>query len=66
MTTRQARRCRGSRPVKPQVAGTRRVVAPYKFRRVNGHLHLPELRDALTAHLSETGLPDRHNDTVNA
>jgi transposase-like protein len=37
-----------------------------QFRRVNGHLHLPALRAALGRVTTETVLPDRHNDTVNA
>jgi hypothetical protein len=36
------------------------------IRRVNGHLHLPELRAALERHVRETGTPVRHNQTSNA
>jgi transposase-like protein len=37
-----------------------------QFRRVNGHLHLPALRTALGRVTTETVVPDRQNDTVNA
>jgi transposase-like protein len=37
-----------------------------QFRRVNGHLHLPKLRDALERHVRETVTPARHNQTSNA
>jgi putative transposase len=37
-----------------------------QFRRVNGHLHLPALRTALQRVTTETVVPDRQNDAVNA
>lgn len=39
--------------------------AATQFRRVNGHLHLPKLRDALEHHFTETVTPHRQNQTVN-
>jgi putative transposase len=41
------------------------IEARSQFRRVNGHLHLPELRAALDAHLAaETVTPARHDEPV--
>jgi putative transposase len=37
-----------------------------QFRRVNGHLHLPKLRDALERHFRETVTPVRQNQTKTA
>jgi transposase-like protein len=37
-----------------------------QFRRVNGHLHLRKLRDALERHFRETVTPARHNQTNQA
>jgi putative transposase len=42
------------------------VEAAAQFRRVNGHLHLPKLRDALERHVHETVTPVRKNQTKNA
>jgi transposase-like protein len=42
------------------------VEATRQFRRVNGHLHLPKLRDALELHFRETVTPVRHNQTKTA
>ncbi|HEY3263400.1 MAG TPA: IS256 family transposase [Pseudonocardiaceae bacterium] len=42
------------------------VEATAQFRRVNGHLHLPKLRDALERHFRETVTPERHNQTKTA
>jgi putative transposase len=42
------------------------VEAGKQFRRVNGHLHLPALRAELQRVTTETVVPDRQNDTVNA
>ena len=43
------------------------VEAGKQFRRVNGHLHLPALRDALERHVAaETVSPDRTHETVSA
>jgi putative transposase len=42
------------------------VEAGKQFRRVNGHLHLPALRAELQRVTTETVVPDRHTDTVNA
>ena len=42
------------------------VEAAAQFRRVNGHLHLPKLRDALERHFSETVTPVRQNRIKNA
>jgi len=42
------------------------VEAAAQFRRVNGHLHLPKLRDALERHFRETVTPVRQNQTKNA
>jgi putative transposase len=42
------------------------VEATVQFRRVNGHLHLPKLRDALERHFRETVTPVRHNHTKTA
>jgi putative transposase len=43
------------------------VEAGKQFRRVNGHLHLPALRDALDRHVAAENLgTDRHNHTVTA
>jgi len=42
------------------------VEATAQFRRVNGHLHLPKLRDALERHFRETVAPVRHNHTKTA
>jgi putative transposase len=39
------------------------VEAAAQFRRVNGHLHLPKLRDALEHHFCETVTPVRQNQT---
>ncbi len=36
-----------------------------QFRRVNGHRHLPALRDALEREVSDTARPDVHDDLVN-
>jgi transposase-like protein len=41
------------------------VEAGKQFRRVNGHLHLPTLRDTLTR-ITETARPTRQNDTTTA
>ena len=39
--------------------------ASKQFRRVNGHLHLPALRDALDAHVAtETVAAVRHDEPV--
>jgi hypothetical protein len=35
--------------------------AAAQFRRVNGHLHLRKLRDALERHFHQTVTPVRHN-----
>ncbi len=35
-----------------------------QFRRVNGHLHLPALRDALEREVSETVPPDMHSEPL--
>ena len=40
--------------------------ADHQFRRVNGRLHLPELRAALDAHFNKTVSTDCHDETVNA
>jgi putative transposase len=40
--------------------------ADHQFRRVNGHLHLPELRAALDAHFSRNASAGSHDETVNA
>jgi putative transposase len=37
-----------------------------QFRRVNGHMHLPALRAELRRVTTETVVPDRHTDIVNA
>jgi transposase-like protein len=42
------------------------VEAAAQFRRVNGHLHLPKLRDALERHFRETVTPVRQNRIKNA
>jgi putative transposase len=42
------------------------VEAAAQFRRVNGHLHLPKLRDALERHFNENVTPVRQNRTKNA
>jgi putative transposase len=42
------------------------VEATTQFRRVNGHLHLPQPRDALERHFRETVTPARHNQTKTA
>jgi putative transposase len=42
------------------------VEAAAQFRRVNGHLHLPKLRNALERHVHETVTPVRENQTKNA
>ena len=42
------------------------VEAGKQFRRVNGHMHLPALRAELQRVTTETVVPDRHTDTVNA
>jgi putative transposase len=42
------------------------IEAGKQFRRVNGHLHLPELRDALERETVEHGGPVVHNDQENA
>lgn len=42
------------------------VEAAAQFRRVNGHPHLPKLRDALESHFRETVTPVRHNQVKNA
>jgi len=42
------------------------VEAAGQFRRVNGHLHLPKLRDALERHFRETVTPVRQNQTKTA
>ena len=46
--------------------GAGMVEATKQFRRVNGHLHLPKLRDALERHFRETVTPVRHNQTKTA
>lgn len=40
--------------------------AGHQFRRVNGHLHLPELRAALERHFTENVSTTSHHETVNA
>jgi putative transposase len=40
--------------------------ADHQFRRVNGHLHLPELRAALDAHFTRNVRAGCHDETVNA
>jgi putative transposase len=42
------------------------VEAGKQFRRVNGHLHLPALREALEAEVTQTVRTSRHDETVNA
>ena len=42
------------------------VEATAQFRRVNGHLHLPKLRDALDRHVRETVTPVDQNQNKNA
>jgi transposase-like protein len=42
------------------------VEAGKQFRRVNGHLHLPTLRDALEREVAKSVGPVMHNDEVNA
>jgi putative transposase len=42
------------------------VEAAGQFRRVNGHLHLPKLRDALERHFRADVTPVRHNQTKTA
>jgi hypothetical protein len=42
------------------------VEATAQFRRVNGHLHLPKLRDALNRQVRETVTPVRQNQTKTA
>jgi putative transposase len=42
------------------------VEATAQFRRVNGHLHLPKLRDALERHFHETVTPVHNNHTKTA
>ncbi len=43
------------------------VEAKGQFRRVNGHLHLPALREALERHVADRAVgADRHDQTVNA
>jgi transposase-like protein len=42
------------------------VEAGKQFRRVNGHLHLPALRDALERHVADMVSLTRHDETVNA
>jgi putative transposase len=42
------------------------VEAAAQFRRVNGHLHLPKLRDALERHFRETVTPIGQNQVKNA
>ena len=42
------------------------VEAASQFRRVNGHLHLTKLRDALERHFRETVAPVRQNQTKTA
>jgi transposase-like protein len=42
------------------------VEAAGQFRRVNGHLHLPKLRDALERHFRQDVTPVRHNQTKTA
>jgi transposase-like protein len=42
------------------------VEAAGQFRRVNGHLHLPKLRDALQRHFHTDVTPVRHNQTKTA
>ena len=42
------------------------IAAGKQFRRVNGDLHLPELRDALERETVEHGGPVVHNDQENA
>ena len=42
------------------------VEAAGQFRRVNGHLHLPKLRDALERHFHADVTPVRHNQTKTA
>jgi len=36
-----------------------------QFRRVNGHLHLPQVRDALECECAETVVPSCHDETEN-
>jgi putative transposase len=40
--------------------------ADHRFRRVNGHLHLPELRAAVAAHFNGNVRAACHDETVNA
>ena len=40
--------------------------AGHQFRRVNGHLHLPKLRDALERDFTENVAPACQDETVNA
>jgi transposase-like protein len=42
------------------------VEAGKQFRRINGHLHLPALREALEAEVTQTVRTSRHDETVNA
>jgi transposase-like protein len=42
------------------------VEAGKQFRRVNGHLHLPSLREALEREIAEPVAPHVHNDEVSA
>jgi putative transposase len=42
------------------------IEATAQFRRVNGHVHLPKLRNALERHVQETVTPVRQNQTKNA
>jgi hypothetical protein len=44
----------------------RMIEAGKRFRRVNGHLHLPTLRSALEREIAEPVGPLVHNDQVNA
>ena len=40
--------------------------ADHQFRRVNGRLHLPNLRAALDAHFNQNASTGCHDQTVNA